>query len=376
MFERIIPIVMKEFYQIKRDIRTIGLVIFIPAFMLIMFGYALSFDVKNITLTVYDNDRSLDSRRFIDNFSQTDYFTLRKVTSGLQDIDRTLDANDSTVVLMIPEGFSNKLHNGEKADIQFLIDGTNSNTAGTVLGYIKSIVENYSLSVIAESATYHGRQTMVLPIDVRTRIWYNPEMTSVLSLITGLIGYILLITTVISTALSLVREWEYGTIEQIMVSPIKPHELIIGKTIPYVFISLITATLILVAGYMLFGVAVKGSLFILFVTTLLYIIVGLLLGLLISTVAESQQVAFMMSILITMLPTFILSGFIFPIRNMPVVIQAVTYVIPARYYMTIVRGVIVKGTGWVALWPSVLALLGIGCVFLFLGVRNLKKKLR
>ena len=376
MFERIIPIVMKEFYQIKRDIRTIGLVIFIPAFMLIMFGYALSFDVKNITLTVYDNDRSLDSRRFIDNFSQTDYFTLRKVTSGLQDIDRTLDANDSTVVLMIPEGFSNKLHNGEKADIQFLIDGTNSNTAGTVLGYIKSIVENYSLSVIAESATYHGRQTMVLPIDVRTRIWYNPEMTSVLSLITGLIGYILLITTVISTALSLVREWEYGTIEQIMVSPIKPHELIIGKTIPYVFISLITATLILVAGYMLFGVAVKGSLFILFVTTLLYIIVGLLLGLLISTVAESQQVAFMMSILITMLPTFILSGFIFPIRNMPVVIQAVTYAIPARYYMTIVRGVIVKGTGWVALWPSVLALLGIGCVFLFLGVRNLKKKLR
>ncbi len=367
---------MKEFYQIKRDIRTIGLVIFIPAFMLIMFGYALSFDVKNITLTVYDNDRSLDSRRFIDNFSQTDYFTLRKVTSGLQDIDRTLDANDSTVVLMIPEGFSNKLHNGEKADIQFLIDGTNSNTAGTVLGYIKSIVENYSLSVIAESATYHGRQTMVLPIDVRTRIWYNPEMTSVLSLITGLIGYILLITTVISTALSLVREWEYGTIEQIMVSPIKPHELIIGKTIPYVFISLITATLILVAGYMLFGVAVKGSLFILFVTTLLYIIVGLLLGLLISTVAESQQVAFMMSILITMLPTFILSGFIFPIRNMPVVIQAVTYAIPARYYMTIVRGVIVKGTGWVALWPSVLALLGIGCVFLFLGVRNLKKKLR
>lgn len=376
MFERIIPIVLKEFYQIKRDIRTIGLVIFIPAFMLIMFGYALSFDVKNITLTVYDNDRSLDSRRFIDKFSQTEYFKLRKVSTGVLDINKILDTNDSTVVLIIPEGFSNKLHNGEKADIQFLIDGTNSNTAGTVLGYIKSIVENYSFSVIKETATYYGRQTMVLPIDVRTRIWYNPEMTSVLSLITGLIGYILLITTVISTALSLVREWEYGTIEQIMVSPIKPHELIIGKTIPYVFISLITATLILVAGYVLFGVAVKGSLFILFVTTLLYIIVGLLLGLLISTVAESQQVAFMMSILITMLPTFILSGFIFPIRNMPVVIQAITYAIPARYFMTIVRGVIVKGTGWAALWPSVLALLGIGCVFLLLGVHNLKKKLR
>jgi ABC-2 type transport system permease protein len=368
----ILAIVRKEFRQIRRDKRALGVLLLIPAMMLVMFGYALNFDVKHSALAVCDEDNSKTSRAFTQLFFNSEYFDYAYQLADLRNIDELLDVEKARAVIVIPADFSHNVAEGKDVSIQVIVDGANSNAATTVLGYISAIVQQYSMNVMTKTFYRKGGQQIVKPIDLRPRVWYNPELRSAKFLVPGLIAFILTITAVISTSLAVVREWEMGTVEQIIVSPIKPVELILGKTIPYTIIALIATVIILIASYVLFGVSIKGSVLWLFVVTFVFLIGSLGLGLLISTIAGTQQVAFMVAVIATMLPTFILSGFVFPIRNMPTIIQAVTYFIPARYFLVALRSIILKGIGPSAFWDQLLFL--IAYAVLMLGASSVRMK--
>jgi ABC-type multidrug transport system, permease component len=371
----ILPIVRKEFRQIRRDKRALGVLLFIPAMMLVMFGYALNFDVKHSALAVCDEDNSKTSREFTQLFFNSEYFDYAYQLADLRNMDELLDVEKARAVIVIPADFSHNIAEGKDVSIQVIVDGANSNAATTVLGYISAIVQQYSLNVMTKTFYRKGGQQIVKPIDLRPRVWYNPELRSAKFLVPGLIAFILTITAVISTSLAVVREWEMGTVEQIIVSPIKPVELILGKTIPYTIIALIATVIILIASYVLFGVSIKGSVIWLFVVTFVFLVGSLGLGLLISTIAGTQQVAFMVAVIATMLPTFILSGFVFPIRNMPTIIQAVTYFIPARYFLVALRSIILKGVGPSAFWDQLFFLIAYAALMLGASSVRMKKLL-
>jgi ABC-2 type transport system permease protein len=368
----ILPIARKEFRQIRRDKRALGLLLVIPAMMLVMFGYALNFDVKHSALGIYDEDNSKVSREFSQLFFNSEYFDFAYHLRDSREMDELLDNGTVRAVVFIPRDFSNNIAARHDAPIQIIVDGANANTATTVLGYISVIIQQYSLNVMAKAFSRVGREQILKPIDLRPRIWYNPELRSAKFLVPGLIAFILTIAAVVSTSLAVVREWETGTVEQIIVSPVKPVELILGKTVPYTVIALISTVAILIAGYLLFDVAVKGSFLWLFIVTFMFLVGSLGLGLLISTVSGTQQVAFMLAVIATMLPTFILSGFVFPIRNMPAIIQAVTYLIPARYFLVALRSIILKGVGPSAFWDQFLLLTAFAV--LTLGASSIRMK--
>ncbi len=352
----ILPIVRKEFRQIRRDKRALGVLLIIPSMMLIMFGYALNFDVKHSTVGVCDEDNSKTSREFVQQFFTSEYFDYTYHLSNRQEMNELLDAEKVSAVIVIPRDFSANIAGGKDAPVQIIVDGSNANAATTVLGYLGAIIQQYSLNVMAKAFYRYGQQQMVRPVDLRPRIWYNPALRSAKFLVPGLIAFILTITAVISTSLSVVREWETGTVEQLIVSPLKPAELILGKTVPSTFIALIAMLTVLLAGYLLFDVQIKGSYLWLFAVSFIFLVGSLGLGLLISSIAGTQQVAFMIAVIATMLPTFILSGFVFPIRNMPPIIQAITYVIPARYFLVALRSIMLKGAGLSAFWDQLLCL--------------------
>ncbi len=359
MLQRVIPIVIKEFRQVSRDTRTLGILLFVPAFMLIMYGYALTFDVKHVPLAVLDEDKTPVSRALIEKFRHTEYFDLLYDLNRSQEIGTYMEEEKVHAALVIPRDFSEHVRGGKTAEVQVIVDGANSNEANAAVGYVNAILLNYTQSAFAQAYQRMAGSPLVLPIDLRPRIWFNPELKSALFLFPGLIGFLLMVTTVISTALSIVREKEQGTMEQIAVSPIRSRELIVGKTIPYIVSSSTSAVVILLVGYFIFDLTVRGSLLLLLLVTLIYILGGLGLGVMISTIAKTQQVAFFIAIMVTMLPSFLLSGFIFPIKNMPVAIQVITYLLPARYYLSALRAIILKGVGLWAFWEPVALL----CVF-------------
>ncbi|MGB8951215.1 MAG: ABC transporter permease [Candidatus Aminicenantales bacterium] len=370
---RITPIVKKELRQIVRDERTLILLLIVPAFLLLMYGYALNFDVKHVGLAVLDLDKSPDSRDFIGAFLRTEYFDLKFDLRNESEVGPLLDDGKVSAAMVIPLNFSRSLKAGKTASLQFIVDGSNASSASTVVGYVNAITRSYSAKVQAAMRTRRGRESILLPVDFRPRIWYNPELQSAQFLIPGLIAFILMVILVVSTAFAVVREKERGTMEQIIVSPIRPIELIAGKTIPYIAISLISSHLVLLLGYLLFDVSIKGSYFWLLAVMFLFLVGGLGMGLLISTFARTQQVAFMLAILTTFLPTFLLSGFVFPIRNMPLPIQAFTYLLPARYFLSALRSIILKGAGWEAFWNQMLFLAGFAFLVISLATLRLKR---
>ncbi|MDH7511891.1 MAG: ABC transporter permease [Clostridiales bacterium] len=364
MWALIKPVVKKEFRQIRRDKRTLGMLLFIPAFLLIMYGYALNFDVKHLALAVLDQEKSPRSQDFIERFLVTEYFDLMRVVESDREIDRLMGEGTVQVALVIPYDFSRSLLAGRQTDIQVIINGEETFIAGAAAGYVSAIAQSYSPSII------------VRPLDLHPRIWFNPELRSARFLVPGLMAFVLMITVVISTAFSVVRERERGSIEQLMVSPLNPAALVVGKTIPYVLVSLVSAHLVLAFGRLFFGVSIKGQYGYLLAGMILFLVGGLGVGLLISTVARTQQVAFMIAIITTMLPTFVLSGFVFPIRNMPLAIQAITFVIPARYFLAILRGVMLKGAGLDALWGQMSFLVAFAALALGLSSMRLGKILK
>lgn len=328
----------KELRQISRDLRTLTILVFVPAFFLLLYGYALNWDIRHVALAVEDRDSSPQSRALIAAFVNSGYFERVADVIAPGDLDRLLDLNQARAALVIPEGFGRKLAAGEPPQVQVLINGDNANTATTVMGYASNVVQMAGASL----APVEG--STGLPLTVQPRIWYNPDLRSTLFLVPGLVAYILMITAVVSTALSVVREKESGTMEQVKMAPIDTFSFVIGKTIPYFLISLASAALIIFAAMLLFDLPMRGNWFSLFIAISLFVSGALGTGLFISTAAETQQVAFQAAMLLAFLPTLMLSGFIFPISSMPRALQIVTYVVPARYFLVALRGIVLKGT--------------------------------
>ena len=348
---RVWAVAVKELLQIRRDRRTMLILLFIPAFFLFLYGYALNFDIRHVTLAVEDRDESAESRALIASFVESTYFDIAATVTSPADADRLMDRGTVRAIMIIPEGFSRELREGDIADVQVLLDGDNANTATTVMGYATAVLREASARLGA-----NARLTAVGAVGLQPRVWYNPELRSTLFLVPGLIAYILMITAVISTALSVVREKESGTMEQIRMAPIDTLSFVVGKSIPYFFISLASAALIIFAAMLLFALPMRGNWLALLLALSLFIAGALGTGLLISTVAETQQVAFQAAMLSSFLPTLMLSGFIFPISSMPYALQLITHIVPARYFLIALRGIVLKGTPLRLLWPQMVAL--------------------
>jgi ABC-2 type transport system permease protein len=351
-FWKTVSVAWKELRQIRRDRRTLLILMFVPAFFLLVYGYALNFDIRHVRLAVQDNDSSAASRELVSAFVNSGYFDLVAEAPDARAIDRLVNRGAVRAVLVIPSRFGESVETGQPTSVQVLVDGDNANTASTVVGYALSLITSQSMRY---EASMPGAAVGPV-ITLEPRVWYNPELRSTLFLVPGLIAYIAMLTAVVSTALSIVREKEAGTMEQVRMSPIGPVPYVLGKTAPYFVVSLISSLSIVLAAMALFGMPMRGSWLVLVGVVSLFLIGALAFGLLISSIADTQQVAFQVALLTSFLPTFMLSGFIFPIASMPTFLQVVTYAVPARYFLVALRGVVLKGVGPEVFWPDLVAL--------------------
>jgi ABC-2 type transport system permease protein len=353
---------LKEFRQIRRDRRTLMILLFIPVFFLLLYGYALNFDIRHVRLAVEDRDYSPESRRLVSAFVNSGYFDLAAAVTTDEEIVELMNHDRIRAALVIPRGFGRDLRRGIPVAVEVVINGENANTATTVLGYVSSIINTESSSYV--EAGLQPRGSELQPRDARPapavrlepRVWYNPDLRSSLFLVPGLLAYIGMITAVVSTALAVVREKERGTMEQVRMAPIGTLAFIVGKSLPYFAISMVAAAGIVLASMVLFDLPMRGAWWLLLLSLALYLFGALAMGLLISTIAHSQQVAFQIALLASFLPTMLLSGFIFPISSMPAFLQVVTHVVPARYFLVALRGVLLKGSGFAAIADSLGAL--------------------
>ena len=363
MFTRILAISKKEVRQLMRDKRMLYVLFVFPFVLLVVFGYAINFDVHHIKLAVYDQDYSAITRDFVNRLTSSSYFDLVNHISAEDQIRPLLDRGDAQVVIVFPLKFSQNIYSGQKAEIQILVAGVDANTASVITNYMNAATATFTNKLANEQFRVLGKEA-VIPIDLEPRFLYNPDLNSTRYLIPGLISMILIMTAVISIALSIVREKERGTMEQINVSPLSSIELLVGKTIPYTIIALVVASLILFAGYLLFDVTIKGSILLLFISTFIFLFASLNLGILVSTISDSQQVAFQIAALISLLPSFLLSGFVFPIESMPPVIQIFTNITPVKFYIVVLRDILLKGVGLEAFWDQLIYLVIFSVVFL------------
>jgi ABC-2 type transport system permease protein len=358
---RLAAVAIKELRQIRRDPFSLLMLIAFPAFMLVIYGFALNFDVRHVQLAVQDRDRSPASRELVASFTHSTYFDLVATPGPGTDLDALLERRLARAVLVIPERFGRDVAAGRVAVVQLLLDGADSTTASTVLGYARALVSEANADLVTDGLARAGRRPGP-PLDIAPRVLYNPELESTQFLLPGLIGLLLMITAVLSTALSVVREKERGTMEQLRVAPLRTFELILGKTVPYLGVSLLGTLIVLATARVLFGVEIRGPHLDLLVVVLLYLFGALGFGLLISTIANNQTFAFQAGLITSLLPALLLSGFIFQIRIMPPWLQAITYLVPNRYFLVALRGIILKGEGLATYWPQVGALLLYGLV--------------
>jgi len=351
-----LAVASKELRQILRDKRSLLILLFVPAFFLLLFGYALNFDIRNVRLAVQDQDRSTKSRELVSSFVNSGYFALVGYVDSPKELDLLVDKGQARAILAIPAGFERDLSHRQPVMVQVIIDGDNANTASAVVGYARILVNEFSGVQMQAFAPAPGSRLPVPVISVEPRIWYNPQLRSTLFLVPGLIAYISMITAVVSTALSVVREKERGTMEQVRMAPLSPLPYILGKTTPYLVISFVSALVVIVSAMALFELPMRGSWLLLCLSIALFLIGAQAQGLLISTIAESQQVAFQVALLSSLLPTMILSGFIFPISSMPIVVQWITRIVPARYFLVALRSIVLKGADITAFWQQLMAL--------------------
>ncbi len=366
-----LAVARKEMRQIGRDRRTLLILLFVPVFFLLVYGYALNFDIRHVRVAVQDNDRSTASRELISSFVNSGYFDLYGEVASEAEITRVIDRNDVRAVLVIPARFGSDVAAGHPTGVQVIVNGDNANTATTVVGYVRGLLS-------ATSVRYEVQARLGSPqgplLNVEPRVFYNPELRSTLFLVPGLIAYIAMLTAVVSTALSIVREKEVGTMEQVRMSPIGPVPYILGKTAPYFLVSLVSAMSIVAAAMVLFDMPMRGSWLVLFGVVSLFLVGALGFGLLISSIAETQQVAFQVALLTSFLPTLMLSGFIFPITSMPAFLQLVTRIVPARYFLVALRGIVLKGVGPEVFWADLVALGVFAVVILGLASLRLRRQ--
>jgi ABC-2 type transport system permease protein len=378
MKSSVMHIVKKEFIQIRKDKRMLGMSLIAPLIQLFLLGYAANIDIKNIPLAVCDMDNSKVSRQYIESVTNSGYFEKVVNVERMKDMDANIDDGKASIGIIIPKDFGKNIIAGKKAEIEGIIDGSDSNTATIGMNYLSMITTQYSQQfVIKKLERLKSKNININPqkIAPEIRIWYNPELKSKNFMVPGVLGMLLMVVTLILTSLAIVKEKEIGTLEQLIVTPLKSYELILGKLIPFSIIGIVDIILVLFVASLWFEIPIKGSAFLLFGFSVLFLLSTLGLGLFVSTVAGNQQQAMMISMFFIMLPMMYLSGFIFPIENMPKVIQAVTYIMPLRYYFNIVRGIFLKGVGFAELWRDALMLFIIGTGILLLSIKRFHKRL-
>ncbi len=377
MRNKILPLTRKETLHILRDPRSLYLAIVLPIVLLILFGYAITFNVRHVPVGIVDQDGSFLSRDFISRVKGSDYLDLIYLSNSSAGIESLLDKGIVKIIIVIPYRFSRDLSQGMDTPLQLLIDGSDNNTAQISLGYVSGIIQIFSSNIILQKLNKQGAvlKAGIPPIDVKPRIWYNPELRSTNFIVPGLIAVVMMILAAMSTSLTIAREWEIGTMEQLIATPAKPHEIIIGKLMPYFFLGIIQITLVVLVGKLLFNVPLRGDILFLFCVSGVFLICGLGIGLFISTITRSQQLAFMLAMLLTLLPSFLLSGFIFPISSMPRIIQFFTFLVPAKYFLIVLRGIFLKGTGLGTLWPEVVSLFAFASLILLACAKRLRLSL-
>lgn len=354
---RTLAVAKKETRQIIRDSRSLYLALGIPVMLMILFGFALSLDVDNIPIALWDQNKSPESRDFVNRMTSSGYFRCVAQTEAYGQIMADLDSNLISVGLIIPFDFSEKIKKGDSTQIQAIVDGSDSTRANLAMVYLETIATTFESDLKMKALTRQAVQSRVVPpVDPRIRILYNPELISRNNIIPGLIPVIMMIIAALLTSLTIVRERETGTMEQLMSTPLKPNELVIGKLIPYFTLGYIDLLMVYLMGEYVFRVPFRGSLLIMFLVSSVFLIGAMSIGFLVSVVASNQFFATQLALLGTVLPTFLLSGFVFPIANMPTALQYFTYIIPARHYVTILRAIYLKGVGWGAILAPTVAL--------------------
>jgi len=365
----------KEFIHIFRDPRSLGMGIAIPMIMLILFGYALTLDVDNVPMVIWDQNRSQASREFISHFLGSRYFSLQAFVDNYREVKQAIDSRRALVSLIIPPDFAGCLASGRPTPVQLIVDGSDSNTATIAMGYAEVITMTFSQDIALKEIQRKGGQVVANPIDLQPRVWFNADLESRNYIIPGLIAVIMMVIAALMTSLTVAREWEQGTMEQLISTPVKAQELILGKLFPYFMIGLFDVLLAVLMGEFLFHVPLRGNVALIFAQAAIFLIGTLSLGLLISIVTKSQLLASQLAMVATFLPAFLLSGFAYPIRSMPQVLQWITYLIPAKYFVTLLKGIYLKGVG-----PRVLMVEGIflavfGLIMFVLANKKFKKKL-
>ncbi|MBT8144599.1 MAG: ABC transporter permease [Gammaproteobacteria bacterium] len=375
MFGRIKHMLIKEFIQIFRDPKMKAIIFVMPIIQVLIFGYAVTLDVNHIATGIYDLDNSVVSRELIARFENSGYFDITDRIDNADQVRDLIDRGDASAVIQINKGFGNALRAGRTADLQLIVDGSDSNTAGVVLDYSAKIVGQFSQTVLINRFTrVNGAFLKPGRVELETRTWFNENLESRNFYVPGVIAIVVMLITLMLTSMAVVREKEIGTIEQIMVTPITSAEFILGKTLPFALIGFANVVLVTLIGVFWFGVPIRGSLVLLFFATSLYLLTTLGVGLLISTQSRTQQQA-MMSAFFFYFPAVLLSGFMFPIANMPQVIQWLTYLNPLRYFLVIIRGIFLKGIGPEVLWPQMAALGVLGVATLWLASKRFQKTL-
>ncbi len=372
---RIFHIIKKEIIQVRRDRKMMVLILVAPIFQLLVFGYAITSEIQHISTAVLDMDNTSQSRELISKFEANPmYFDINHRLSSPKEISWLLDSGKAQMVIWVPKGFASNIGKGKPAEVQIAIDGTDSATASAVGGYVNAIASRHSQALIVRTLSYRGQSMAPLAqVNAQVRAWYNPDLKSINFLVPGVLCLILVITTMMLTSLAIVKEREIGTLEQIIVTPIKPLELVIGKTVPFAIIGYVNVIMIVAGATLWFGVPIRGSLLLLFALTAVFLTASLGTGLFVSTVSKTQQQAMMVSFFI-MQPSILLSGFMFPIDNMPRVIQYLVYLLPLKYYLEIIRGIFLRGVGIAVLWPQALALSILGGILITASTLRFTKK--
>jgi ABC-2 type transport system permease protein len=363
----------KEFLHIVRDSRSLAMALAVPVVMLLLFGFALTLDVDRIPTLVHDLDHTPESRDLIARFQGSRYFSVLGV-ADYPAIEHAINRNDCLLAVAIPRGFGRELAQGRKATVQLILDGSDSNTAAIAKGYAEGVMQAYSMHVRSQALERRAGTELKSPIDPRLRVLYNSELKSRNYIVPGLISVILAIISALITSLTIAREWESGTMEQLLSTPLRPSELVLGKMLAFFVLGFADTVISIVVGVLVFGVPLRGDILLLMATSCLFLIGTLCQGILISAVARSQVLAYQMGMLSSFLPAFLLSGFVYSIENMPPVIQVISHIVPARYFVTLLKGIFLKGIGLEVLWVEVLFLAGFAALVFALATRKLRQK--
>lgn len=365
----------KEFRHILRDSRSLIMALFLPLFEMLLFGYALNLDVDRIPTMIYDADHSADSRALIERFRGSRFFEIEGYADNYAQIERGIDKSKVLMGVVIPRDYSQRLNAGNKANVQVLLDGSDSNTASIALSYVDGLLQNYALQVRSGGQQRHSGVPLVAPVDARLRIWYNSTLESTNYIVPGLIAAMMMVIAALLTSLTVAREWEMGTMEQLLSTPVRASEIVMGKMLAFFVVGLADTFIAVLVGIFVYGVPFRGNALMLAVCTAIFLTGAFFWGILVSALARTQLFAFQLGMVTTFLPSFILSGFLYAIENMPMPIQVITHVIPARYFVTIVRGIFLKGIGPRLLWGQVAFLMAFSLLVFLAAERRMRQKL-